>query len=135
MPRKSVVGSSYPPDWPEIARRVKDEAGWRCVRCAHPNDLEAGYLLTVHHLDMNPSNSAWWNMAALCQKCHLHIQAKVVMERTWMLPHSEWFKPYVAGYYAFHCGLPDDRESVLSKMDELIALGRGRLPLEAFRDE
>lgn len=125
MPRKSKLGSAYPADWPAVARRVKDEAGWRCVRCGHPHDPGAGYCLTVHHLDMDPANSRWWNLAALCQKCHLSIQAKVIMERRWMLPHSEWFRPYVAGYYAHQHGLPDDRESVLARVDELVALGQG----------
>lgn len=124
MPRKSK--GEYPSDWPEIAKQVKDEAGWKCIRCNHPNDAESGHMLTVHHLDMDKSNCKWWNLPALCQRCHLTIQAKVIMERTWFLPHSEWFKPYVAGYYAFHYGLPDDRESVMKRMDELIALGQGR---------
>lgn len=128
MPRKSH-GGDYPPDWKEIADRVKTEAGWMCIRCGHPHDYVTGHVLTVHHLDLNPSNCRWWNLAALCQKCHLTIQAKVIMERTWMLPHSEWFKPYVAGYYAFHNGLPDDRDSVVPKIDELIAIGQGVLSL------
>lgn len=125
MTRKST--SAYPADWNDIARAVKDKAGWRCVRCGHPHELAAGYCLTVHHLDLSPANCRWWNLAALCQRCHLQIQAKVVMERTWMLEHSAWFKPYVAGYYAFHNGLPDDEVSVLASIDELIALGQGRM--------
>lgn len=43
-----------------------------------------------------------------------------------MLEHSEWFKPYVAGYYAFHNSLPDDELSVLARVDDLIALGQGQ---------
>jgi 5-methylcytosine-specific restriction endonuclease McrA len=123
MPRRST--GEYPLNWKEIAQAVKDEAGWQCIRCGHPHDVQAGYMLTVHHLDMNPANCEWWNLAALCQKCHLQIQHKVVMERTWMLPHSEWFKPYVAGYYAHAHGLPHDRESVMERVDWLIALGQG----------
>ena len=98
MPRKSI--GEYPPNWNEIAVAVKDEAGWKCVRCGHPHDIPGGYMLTVHHLDLHPNNCAWWNIPALCQKCHLIIQHKVVMERFWMFDHSEWFKPYLAGYYA-----------------------------------
>jgi hypothetical protein len=55
----------------------------------------------------------------------LQIQAKVIMERPWMLEHSEWFKPYAAGYYAHLHGLPDDRETVMQRIDELIAIGQG----------
>jgi hypothetical protein len=131
--RKST--NPYPPDWPEIARQVKESAGWRCVRCAHPHDPEEGYTLTVHHLDINPANCAWWNLAALCQRCHLVIQAKVVMERPWMLNHSVWFLPYAAGYYAAQYGLPTDREWVEAHQFDLIALGQGRISIqEVSRD-
>ena len=123
MPRKSTT--SYPPDWKEIAQRVKDEAHWQCVRCGHAHDVQAGYMLTVHHLDLSPANCAWWNLAALCQRCHLQIQHKVVMERPWMLPHTEWFKPFCAGFYAAQNGRPTDYEYVLAHLDELIALGQG----------
>lgn len=121
--RKST--GEYPPDWAEIAFKVKADANWKCVRCGHLHDPISGYALTVHHLDMNPSNCAWWNIPALCQRCHLSIQGRVVMERTWMLPHSEWFKPYVAGYYAHQLGMLEDRQHVLDNMDVLIALGQG----------
>ena len=43
-----------------------------------------------------------------------------------MFEHSDWFKSYVAGYYAAQHGFPDDREYVLAHLDELIALGQGR---------
>ena len=124
MRRKSK--SSYPENWNEIAQRVKDDAQWHCIRCGHFHHPPTGYMLTVHHLDLNPSNCKWWNLAALCQRCHLQIQAKVIMERTWLLPHTEWFKPYVAGFYAFTFGKNDERDYVMGHVDELIALGQGR---------
>ncbi len=120
--RKST--GEYPPDWPEIAEKVKEEAGWMCVRCEHPHDPASGHTLTVHHLDINPANCAWWNIPALCQKCHLHIQGKVVMERTWLLPHSNWFKPYVAGFYAHMQGMPEDRDYVEAHLEELLVIGK-----------
>lgn len=123
-------GGDYPADWDVVARTVKDAARWCCIRCAHPHDPGMGYCLTVHHLDMNPANCRWWNLAALCQRCHLHIQSKVVMERVWMFDHTPWFRPYVAGYYAFQNGLPDDEASVLPLIDTLIALGQGQLSIE-----
>ena len=99
MPRKST--GAYPLNWAEISRAVKDEAEWKCVRCGHPHDRESGHVLTVHHLDGHKDNCAWYNLAALCQKCHLRIQAKVIMEREWMFEHSTWFLPYVAAYPIF----------------------------------
>lgn len=120
----SRFSGAYPADWPAIARQVKEDANWHCARCGHAHDPATGHTLTVHHLDNDKSNTQWWNLAPLCQKCHLKIQAKVIMHRAWILPHSEWFKPYVAGYYAARHGLPSGKDSVLAHVDELIALGQ-----------
>jgi hypothetical protein len=139
VPRKST--GEYPPNWKEIALAVKDAAGWKCVRCDHPHDVPAGYMLTVHHLDLHPNNCAWWNIPALCQKCHLQIQHKVVMEQPYMFPHSEWFKPYVAAYYGavegflpmtvnyFDSLIMVRREFVMSNLDYLLSLGRAMTPI------
>ena len=102
----------YPPNWEEISNTIKEKAGWKCIRCNHPHDPKAGYGLTTHHLDLNKSNCEWWNLVALCQRCHLRIQGKVIMERFWMFDHSSWFIPYVAGYYAHLLNLPENREYV-----------------------
>lgn len=115
--------SDYPSNWQQIALAVKDDAGWRCVRCNRPHDPAQGYTLTVHHADLDPQNCEWWNLLPLCQRCHLRIQAKVIMERTWMFEHSDWFKPYVAGYYAHLHGLPTGRPWVEDHLDVLLALG------------
>lgn len=124
MGRKST--GAYPPDWPEIAHRVKDEAGRRCIRCGHPHNIEAGRMLTVHHLDLDKSNQAWWNLLALCQACHLSIQGRVNLDRPWvMADHSAWFKPYVAGFYAHkYLGLDLSRADVEARIDELLGLER-----------
>lgn len=105
MPRKIQTITYYPPDWPQIAHHVKDGAGWICIRCKHPDDIPNGYMLTVHHLDMVKSNCAWWNLPPLCQRCHLTVQAKVIMERNWMFDHTPWFRPYAAAYYGVRAGL------------------------------
>jgi 5-methylcytosine-specific restriction endonuclease McrA len=110
--------SNYPSNWKEIATAVKETAAWRCIRCGHDHDTEAGYMLTVHHIDMDKANCLWWNLAALCQRCHLSVQARVKINRVWMFDHSEWFRPYVAGYYAFLRGDDDSRSAV---EDALIA--------------
>jgi hypothetical protein len=164
----------YPHDWKEVATAVKDEAGWRCVRCKHPHespnkrifcDEKCDFLrhpeissmeydfeyysdldqrritftetqkqrvLTVHHLDGKKDNLRWWNLAALCQVCHLIIQAKVKMERPWiMFEHSEWFKPYAAGYYAFkYLDKEVTREEAMLRLDDLLMLESPRCPLK-----
>ncbi len=124
MSRRST--GAYPDDWPEIAKAVKDEAGWRCVRCGHPHDPATGHTLTVHHLDINPANCRWWNIPALCQRCHLRIQGKVDMDRPWvMADHSEWFQPYVAGFYAWkYLGLDLSREAVMAQLPDLLSIER-----------
>jgi hypothetical protein len=70
-----MANNSYPADWPQIANAVKQLAGWSCEHCGHAHDVEAGYMLGVHHLDMDPANCDYTNLVALCQRCHLRWQA------------------------------------------------------------
>lgn len=120
-----MTGSQYPPDWTVIAKSVKDAAGWRCVRCDHEHTRIGWRILTVHHLDGDKANCAWWNIPALCQRCHLTIQARVVLKQVWPLEHSSWFKPYAAGWYAKkYLGLHLSRAAVMERLDELLALER-----------
>jgi hypothetical protein len=117
--------SDYPPDWLVIARRVKDACKWRCVRCNVEHSREGWNVLTVHHLDGDPSNCRWWNLAALCQRCHLSVQGRVKMNQPFIFEHSEWFKPYVAGFYAWkYLHQEIAREEAVRRMDELLALER-----------
>jgi hypothetical protein len=122
MKRKSI--SDYPVDWHVIAYKVKVDANWKCVRCGHIHDPQVGYCLTVHHLDLDPQNCEWWNCPALCQRCHLSIQGRVIMERPFMFEHTDWFKPYVAGYYAHVHGLPEYKEYVMNHLEELLEYGK-----------
>ena len=41
-------------------------------------ELLSGHVLTVHHLDGDKANCTIGNLVALCQKCHLRIQAAYV---------------------------------------------------------
>jgi hypothetical protein len=93
--------NEYPPNWKEIANRIKEKADWKCERCCHWDDVKTGHVLTVHHLDGDKSNCADWNLAALCQRCHLKIQGRVKMDQLFFLelmPISGWFKPHYEGY-------------------------------------
>lgn len=101
--------NDYPPDWPQIALRIKEAAGGKCERCGHAHDPAAGYCLTVHHLDGIKSNCADWNLASLCQRCHLRIQGRVKMDQLFfleLLPISGWFKPHYEGYLKSLSGSP-----------------------------
>lgn len=84
-----AVAPCYPPDWPQIARRVKDAADWRCRHCGHPHDWPRGYALTVHHLNRNKADCGLTNLLACCQRCHLHIQARYSPGQL-MLPGLLW---------------------------------------------
>lgn len=98
MNNQFACKDAYPDNWQEIALRIKKKAGWRCERCGFENDWESGHVLTVHHLVPEKSLVEDWNLAALCQRCHLHIQAKVDMFQEYMLSHSAWFIPHLEGF-------------------------------------
>jgi len=79
-------------------------------------------ILTVHHLDEDKGNCRWWNLAALCQRCHLRMQRAVIMDRVYNYEHSAWFKPYAAGFYAWkYEGKDLSREEVEARMDDLLS--------------
>lgn len=114
----------YPEYWDRLAWAIKDSVNWRCVRCGHKHDLDSGHVLTVHHIDGDKANCHWWNLAALCQRCHLKFH-HMFIEIPWMFEHSEWFKPYAAGYYAVKYldeYLP--RREVEARLDDLLGLER-----------
>lgn len=80
-------------------------------------------ILTVHHLNGIKHDCRWWNLVALCQRDHLSVQGRVVMDRSYNGMHSDWFKPYAAGFYAWkYLGLDLDRQETLARLDELLAL-------------
>lgn len=72
----------YPKNWDEIARTIKDRAGWKCEVCGkqcrkpgEPFDTHRR-TLTVAHLDHDPANCADENLKAMCAKCHLRYDAQ-----------------------------------------------------------
>ncbi len=82
-------------------------------------------ILTVHHLNGVKADCRWWNLSALCQRCHLTIQGRVVMERAFIFEHSDWMKPHAAGFYADkYLGEQLTREQTLARLDELLGLER-----------
>jgi len=93
--KEGAESGAYPKEWPEVARKIKETNGWKCERCKRPNNYQDGYTLTVHHLDGNKWNLEPWNLAALCQRCHLQVQNKVDwfqdnldgVHRVWMAKH------------------------------------------------
>lgn len=117
--------NDYPADWPGIAHRVKEAAGWKCIRCCHQHHRESWHILTVHHLDGDKANCSWWNLLALCQRCHLSVQARVKPDQPYVFEHSEWFRIYAAGFYAMkYLGEDLTRDQVEARLTELLDLER-----------
>jgi hypothetical protein len=120
------TGQNGSGEWSPCDERCthKDKPGdWRWGPYGTDEPESRWRILTVHHLDGDKRNCRWWNLCALCQRCHLTVQGKVVMDRRWHHEHSPWFRPYVAGYYA-HAYLGQDvtREEAEVRVDELLAL-------------
>ncbi len=113
----------YPENWEAIAKAVKEAALWHCIRCGHIHSREGWRILTVHHFDLNKSNCAWWNLMALCQRCHLSIQGRVDPNTPYFFEHSDWIKPYVAGFYAKkYLGIAEmPRAEVMYRINELLS--------------
>ena len=117
--------NQYPPNWAETARAVKDAAGWRCIRCGAAHSREGWRILTVHHFDGDKSNCAWWNLMALCQRCHLSVQGRVDPHVPWLFEHTHWMKPFAAGFYAKkYLSMDLTREQVEARLEELLGLER-----------
>lgn len=94
----------------------------------HNFDIQARWrILTVHHLNGDKADLRWWNLVSLCQRCHLAIQAKVKLDRPWPFPHTGWFRPYVAAFYAVkYLGLELSPEATDAFIGEILAFGQAR---------
>ena len=112
--------NDYNEDGQQKRREARERAGNKCIRCGSPS--VPGKILTTHHFDGDKSNDAWWNLLALCQVCHLQIQGRVDPEQPYFLEHSEWLKPYVAGFYAKkYEGKDLSRKQVERRLADLLA--------------
>ena len=97
---KSV--GEYPDDWERIAFIMKCGTRWKCERCGHVHDVESGHVLTVHHLIPDKSLCEEWNLAVLCQRCHLSVQSRfnlyVEVYQLYLFDVDGWWSPHVAGF-------------------------------------
>lgn len=124
------------------ADRTKDRNGAPIVfvlqpcdaRCTHPRDRKLR-ILTVHHLTGKKDDNRWFNLLALCQVCHLQIQAKVIPEVPYLWRHREWFVPYVCGFYAAYYGRQDiTREEAMADPHRWLRMGQPWLYEEPASD-
>ena len=117
--------NTYNADGKEKRRQAREVAGNQCIRCGHLNDPANHYVLTTHHFNGDKSNDSWWNLLALCQRCHLSVQNRVTPDVPFFLEHSQWLKPYVAGFYAWkYEGRQISRREALERLSELLAYER-----------
>ena len=86
----------YPPSWKQVSQAIRERASQRCEchgecglhkttpgprRCVEINGHQAKWargkiVLTVAHLcDCDPLCADWNHLKALCQRCHLRLDA------------------------------------------------------------
>ena len=76
MPIRPEMKTRYPKDWELRSRfirfyRAKNKCEWCGVPNHEPHPVTGSeVVLTVAHLDHRPENSSFFNLAALCQRCH-----------------------------------------------------------------
>lgn len=85
----------YPEDWPNAASIARATAAGVCIRCMHICRVEDRTVLTTHHLNMEKAQLSPWNLAPLCQRCHLSVQARVDFDQPYMGEHKQWMEPFV----------------------------------------
>ncbi len=86
----------YPPNWKEIAFKVKEDVDWKCQNCGkqcrrpdEPFDTHKR-TLTVAHLNHTPKDCRPENLKALCAPCHLKYDAKHHAETRKRRKENKW---------------------------------------------
>ena len=73
-------GSLRSPEWLALRWDALARAGNRCMPCnvenktRHP-ETGSTIVLTIAHLDHDTGNNEWYNLKAMCQRCHLAYDA------------------------------------------------------------
>lgn len=88
MPIKPELRHLYPKNWKEIRAKILQRAKNRCEFCGvknhtwrpslsstSPSDA-VKVVLTIAHLDHDPTHNDPENLRALCQRCHNRYDAK-----------------------------------------------------------
>lgn len=83
MPIKPENKHLYPAEWKTIREMILERAHHHCEFCGVANGLcvyngKRWYpvVLTIAHLDHDPTNNDPSNLRALCQRCHLKYDAE-----------------------------------------------------------
>jgi len=75
MPISAERKKLYPENWERISRLIRERAGDCCELCRTANHAPhwltgAHVVLTVHHINADPTDNRKLNLIALCQRCH-----------------------------------------------------------------
>jgi len=74
-PIKPEKKKLYAENWDRMSRLIREQAGWECELCgseagnSHPK-TGSEVILTVHHINGDPTDNRRLNLLALCQRCH-----------------------------------------------------------------
>lgn len=89
MPIRPEMKARYPKNWKLISRFIRHyRAKNKCEWCgaingeAHPITGSKVVLTTAHVYDHRPENCSFFNLAALCQRCHNTHDAEMRREGT-----------------------------------------------------
>lgn len=75
-------------------------------------------MLTVHHFTGDKGCNEPWNLMALCQRCHLSVQARVDPETPLLMEPADWARPYIAGFYESGRGMPGPTYDLLGWIEK-----------------
>ena len=80
MPIRPENRALYPAEWKAIRARILKRARNRCEWCDVANyspipGKRGPVVLTIAHLDHDPTHNDFKNLAALCQRCHNRYDA------------------------------------------------------------
>ena len=94
---------TYPDNWKQLSEDRKAEVGHKCERCnvRDSHDPKDGNCLTVHHLVPDTTINETWNLAALCQRCHLHMK-NVNLYQGYLFEITGWLKWHLDGFIEWH---------------------------------
>lgn len=78
MPIKPERKKLYPDNWDKLSLLIRMKAGGKCELCRaeeqRPHPITGSIvLLTVHHINNDPTDNRKINLIALCQRCHLRL--------------------------------------------------------------
>jgi 5-methylcytosine-specific restriction endonuclease McrA len=70
----------YPKNWQELRKKVLIRANNACELCPAVNYQKhwktgSKVILTIHHINFDITDSRMCNLIALCQRCHIKLDA------------------------------------------------------------